>query len=45
MQAPERLSCDRTRNLHAESPGSRSLHGVFDTCVDTFRHPAMRSGA
>jgi hypothetical protein len=35
MQARERFSSDRTRNLHAEFPASRSLHGVGDTCVDT----------
>jgi hypothetical protein len=35
MQARERFFSDRTRNLHAESPASRSLHGLGDTCVDT----------
>jgi hypothetical protein len=35
MQARERFSRDRTRNLHAETPVSRSLHGLFDTCADT----------
>jgi hypothetical protein len=31
MQARERFFSDRTRNLHAESPASHSLHGVGDT--------------
>jgi hypothetical protein len=35
MQARERFSSDRTRNLHAEYPASRNLHGLGDTCVDT----------
>ena len=35
MQALQRFSRDRTRNLHAEIPVLDRLHGGGDTFVDT----------